>query len=209
MRDPAITQFGHELMLRLGNKVETKLVGGRIELRSTASSDKVDCPLAALGRVPNVEALELHHAGVEPDDHGYVAIDPRTLRAGGAAVLMAGDNSPDRPLMHEAGDEGRIAAFGALQLMNGGPVALPPRRTPISIISSDPDIASAGESFDALDPQRTIIGTARCSARPLAHPGRPEQPRARTARPPLTVLAVGAVVTLATMHRDGWCYVRA
>jgi hypothetical protein len=69
--------------------------------------------------------------------------------------------------------------------------------------------ASAGESFDALDPQRTIIGTARCSARPLAHPGRPEQSRARTARPPLTVLAVGAVVTLATMHRDGWCYVRA
>jgi pyruvate/2-oxoglutarate dehydrogenase complex dihydrolipoamide dehydrogenase (E3) component len=26
---------------------------------------------------------------------------------------MAGDVSPDRPLMHEAGDEGRIAAFGA------------------------------------------------------------------------------------------------
>lgn len=164
MRDQAITQFGHELMLRLGNKVETKLVGGRIELRSAASSDTVDCPLAAIGRVPAVAALELHHAGVEPDDRGYVAMDPCSLRAGEAAVVMAGDVSPDRPLMHEAGDEGRIAAFGALQLTNGGLVTVPPRRTPISIVFSDPDIASVGESFDALDPQRTIIGIARGAA---------------------------------------------
>lgn len=164
VRDQAITRFGRELMLRLGDKVEAKLVGGRIELRSAASTDTVDCLLAALGRVPNVEALELHLAGVKPDEHGHVVIDPRTLRAGESPVFMAGDVSPDRPLMHEAGDEGRIAAFGALQLMNGGPVLLPPRRTPISIVFSDPDIASVGESFDALDLQRTIIGTARGAA---------------------------------------------
>lgn len=161
VRDRAIELFGRELTLWLGHEVEAMATAGAIELRSGDSREKVDRVLAALGRTPNVEALDLRRAGIEPDALGRIQIDPHTLRAGAAAVFLAGDVSPDRPLMHEAVDEGLIAARGALQIVNGRDAVLPPRRTPISIVFSDPDVATVGESFDRLAHDRSVIGTAR------------------------------------------------
>ena len=160
VRSRAIERFSRELTLWLGHEVEALAAGDRIELRSGGSKDSVDKVLAALGRAPNVEALDLAHTGVETDAQGRFAIDPHTLRVGEAVIFMAGDVSPDRPLMHEAVDEGLIAALGALQIVNGRQVTLPSRRTPISIVFSDPDIAAVGDGFDSLDHDRTVIGTA-------------------------------------------------
>jgi dihydrolipoamide dehydrogenase len=123
----------------------------------------VDVVLAALGRRPNVEALELGAAGVALDDHGQPVIDPVSLRAGAAPLFLAGDVQPDRPLMHEAADEGVIAARGALAVLDGAVAQLPARRTPITIVFSDPDICAVGTGWDQLDRQRTVVGSAEGS----------------------------------------------
>ena len=52
---------------------------------------------------------EAADAGVPLDAQGQPVVDLSTLRAGSAPVFLAGDVQPDRPLMHEAADEGVIA----------------------------------------------------------------------------------------------------
>lgn len=164
VREHAVERFGRELRMWLGRPVEARVAAGGVAMSSGEQTETVDLVLAALGRQPNVEALELQQAGIELDSAGRPAIDPRTLRVAGAPLFFAGDVSPDRPLLHEAADEGIIAARGAVAHVRGEQAVLPPRRTPLSIIFSDPDIASVGAPLDQLAPQRTAIGTALGSA---------------------------------------------
>ncbi len=161
--DRAIERFGRELTMWLGHKVDAHKADGQLLLSSAGSTATVDCLLAALGRSPNVDALELWRAGIAPDGGNRLPLDADTLRLGQAPIFLAGDVSPDRPLMHEALDEGRIAADGALRMIGLRPKTPPPRRTPIAIVFSDPDVAAVGVAFDALDPDRTVIGTAQGS----------------------------------------------
>jgi dihydrolipoamide dehydrogenase len=163
VRDRALQRFGRELAMWLGRPVEAQAVAGGVRMSNGENSETVDTVLAALGRRPNVEALDLTQAGVVLDAKGQPVIDPATLRAGTAPVFLAGDVDPARPLMHEAADEGVIAARGALGHLAGQAPALPARRTSISIVFSDPDIASVGAPFDRLDPQTFVIGMAEGS----------------------------------------------
>lgn len=131
-------------------------------MRSGDQVADVDLLLAALGRRPNVLALDLARAGVQLDDAGQPQIDARTLRAAGsAAVYLAGDVSPERPLMHEAADEGGIAASSALAFLSGGSPRPAQRSAPLAIVFSDPDIASVGTPLHDCDASTTVVGTAQ------------------------------------------------
>ena len=66
--------------------------------------------------------------------------------------------------MHEAIDEGVMAARGALRCLEDGfDKAAPPRRAALSIVFSNPDVAAVGMAYDQLDMSRTVIGTAQGS----------------------------------------------
>jgi dihydrolipoamide dehydrogenase len=65
-------------------------------------------------------------------------------------------------LMHEAIDEGVIAARGALHSLGDGiGEAVPARRAAMSIVFSNPDVAAVGTPYDRLDMSRTVVGTAQ------------------------------------------------
>ena len=161
----AIEHFGKEMTMWLGQPVETMPRQYAIELRSGNETAQVDVVLAALGRRPNVEGLDLQMADVPLDARGQPVLDAQTLRAGASAVFLAGDVCAIRPLMHEAVDEGLIAARAAAQWLGGQPHGnLPPRRTPLAIVFSDPDIATVGQAYDTLDLDRTVIGSAQGDA---------------------------------------------
>lgn len=162
----AIACFGGELTLWLGRPVEAEAEADGVVLRSGEATARVDKVLAALGRRPNVEDLDLAKAGVAFDQRGHPVFDPQTLRAGSSRIFLAGDVSGLRPLMHEAADEGAIAVRSAAQLLDGRADALPARRVPIAIVFSDPDIAAVGLSYDALDPDATVIGSAEGKSDP-------------------------------------------
>lgn len=96
----ALGLFSSELVLWLGQPVDAQLAssGAAVRLKSDGRADTVEMVLAALGRQPNIQALDLASAGVVLDAKGYPTLDPTTLRANGtAAVYLAGDVSPDRP----------------------------------------------------------------------------------------------------------------
>mgnify|MGYP000296602361 CR=1 FL=1 len=65
-------------------------------------------PDNALGR----EAARVLGAPLDPN--GVPVYDPNTMQVGDLPVFLAGDVTGHRPLLHEAGDEGRIAGHNAV-----------------------------------------------------------------------------------------------
>jgi pyruvate/2-oxoglutarate dehydrogenase complex dihydrolipoamide dehydrogenase (E3) component len=97
-------------------------------------------------------------AGAAADDLWRGAIATRDRLATAAAQRTragAGDA--------QGVDEGVIAARGALALAGAAVAPPPPRRTPLSIIFSDPDIATVGAAWDQLDPRSIVVGSAEGS----------------------------------------------
>lgn len=111
--------------------------------------------LVAVGRPPNLKALNLEATGLPLDDEGRPPWNSRTTQCGDLPVFLAGDVDGFRPLLHEAGDEGRIAGANAASWPE---VEAHERRTPLTVVFSDPQMAMVGTSFRELDPESTRIG---------------------------------------------------
>jgi dihydrolipoamide dehydrogenase len=152
----AITRFGREITLWLGSEVSVSASGEEVLMRSGDRVAKVDLLLAALGRRPNVDSLNLEAAGIAVDARGMPEFDPATMQIGDFPVFIAGDANGDRPLMHEAADEGAIAGYNAAR----AEITRFRRKMALGIAFSDPDVVSVGARLDQLDPQAIAIGNA-------------------------------------------------
>lgn len=122
---------------------------------------EVDWVLASLGRRPNVEGLglerlELEKQGVMLDARGVPAFDSATLRVGELPIFIAGDVDGLRPLMHEAADAGRIAAYHALN-PQAGCLA---RRAPMGVVFTEPGAGHAGLTANSLPASDMVTGSA-------------------------------------------------
>lgn len=152
----ATQRFGQEMSLWLGSSTSVARSPAGVLLQAGGREAEVDLLIAALGRRPNVDRLDLESAGFPLDARGLPLFDPATLQIGDLPVFIAGDANGDRPLMHEAADEGAIAGYNASR-------ATPTRfirKVPLGIAFSDPDVVSVGARLNALDPERIVIGHA-------------------------------------------------
>jgi dihydrolipoamide dehydrogenase len=151
LKDPEVGRiakeiFGRELDLRLGAEIEANPEADGARIRWHASSGQGEAMfewvLAATGRQPNLKGLDLEAAGLALDDHGVPKYDRASLRCGDSPVFIAGDANHDRPVLHEASREGRIAGANAARLPTG---AGEPPDTALSIVFTDPDMAAIGK----------------------------------------------------------------
>ncbi|WP_334186839.1 dihydrolipoyl dehydrogenase [Noviherbaspirillum sp.] len=166
MSDPAVVRESVEcLKEELDLRVLTRVVSARtdgdtVSLTSLGADgvervERFDFVLAATGRTPNLHQLNLEHSGLQLDTRGMPLFDPLTMRCGDSAVFIAGDVNNERPVLHEATDQGRIAGDNAGRY----PEVLPGlRRTPLGIGFTDPQIAVAGSAFNTLKPGSFAIG---------------------------------------------------
>ena len=165
LHDPVVNQtaidiLGKEFSLWLGQAAEVREEGDKLRVICGENSVLVDRILASLGRVPNLENLGLEKLGAPLDARGIPLYNPHTMQVGDLPVFIAGDVNGDRAILHEAGDEGRIAGYNAVQ---DRPVAFQ-RKTPLAITFCDPNIASVGAALTELDPEQTAIGEMRFGA---------------------------------------------
>ena len=165
LRDPVVNQsaidiLGKDFPLWLGQAAELREQDGQLQVSCGEKNVLVDAIFASLGRVPNLEGLDLDKLGVARDARGVPRYDPHTMQIGDLPVFIAGDVNGDRAILHEAGDEGRIAGYNAVQ---DHPVAFR-RKTPLAITFCDPNIASVGTRLEDLDAQQTAIGEMRFGA---------------------------------------------
>lgn len=146
--------LGAEVSLRLGVEATARLDDGRATITWDGGQLAVELILAATGRKPALDALNLPAAGIALDDKGVPLFEETTRRCGDSRVFVAGDANDWRPVLHEAARGGRIAGDVAA----GGESA---RRLPaFSVTFTEPNLVQVGASFDAL-PDDVRIGTAQ------------------------------------------------
>jgi len=110
-------------------------------------TERFDYLLSATGREPNFDNLGLENTDLELDDTGVPTVNPATMQCGESNIFIAGDASNLIPLLHEAADQGKIAGDNAGR-RDAAQAGL--RRTPISVVFTDPQIAMVGMSYKAL-----------------------------------------------------------
>lgn len=136
----AVDCLRRDLHVHLGAPAELGAGPGGIRVRAGDTKVVVDKVLAALGRRPNLERLGLREIGAPLDAHNVPRFDPCTLRIGDLPIFIAGDANRDRPLLHEAADEGYIAARNALADAD----TTYARRAGLQIVFTDPNVAVVG-----------------------------------------------------------------
>ena len=104
--------------------------------------------LVAAGRRPSVGRLGIQ--GLTPGARGEISFDSETMQAGDLPIFFAGDVVTDRALLHEASDEGYIAGSNAAALALGRPLQRFRRRTPLTVVFTDPQLAVVGQGFRSL-----------------------------------------------------------
>ncbi|GAB7094525.1 dihydrolipoyl dehydrogenase [Halolamina litorea] len=102
---------------------------------STYDADKV---LVAVGRQPVSESLDPEAAGVEVDEHGFIATDDQA-RTNVDNIYAVGDVAGEPMLAHKASKEGIVAA----EVIAGEPAALDQQAIPAAVFT-DPEIATVG-----------------------------------------------------------------
>ncbi len=150
----AIETLTRELPLWPGHAAEITEEAGRLRVTAGENSVLVDNLLVSMGRSPNVKGMKLERLGIELGQQGVPLFNPNTMQCGDQPVFLAGDVTGDRAILHEAGDEGRIAGINAAS----DSIQAFKRKTPLAIIFTDPNICFIGRLWSELDHQHTVIG---------------------------------------------------
>ncbi|AFG36867.1 dihydrolipoyl dehydrogenase [Spirochaeta africana] len=173
--------FGDEFLLDTDARVESlRREGSTVVVRFQEKSGRSDDSgpseprlleeqysvlLAATGRTPNTERLQLENTSLELDDHGIPLYDPATMQCGDSPIFIAGDATADVPLLHEAAAEGLIAGANAARYPA---VQANTRHVPLSIVFTDPQIAMVGQPYHELPQEEIVIGELDWQSDPRA-----------------------------------------
>ncbi len=141
------------MTVHLGVKATPSTGDGGVVLSWDGGSARFDRVLVSTGRAPNLDKLGLDKTGVALDDHGVPRFDKNTLQCGDAPIFIAGDADADRPVLHEASNEGTIAGRNAVRFPNVAPVE---RDLPFTITFTDPPVAMLGAPAE----DESVIGCA-------------------------------------------------
>jgi dihydrolipoamide dehydrogenase len=148
--------LSREFAIHLGVEVSAERAGDKARLSWTGGEVVVDLVLAATGRPPNLEGLNLEAAQLPLDDKGVPRFGEVMRRVGDTQVFIAGDAGAWRPVLHEASRGGRIAGHAAAEGASCSPIPA------LAIAFTEPAIVEVGTRFDAL-PAGARIGEARVS----------------------------------------------
>ncbi|MDR5899917.1 dihydrolipoyl dehydrogenase [Halomonas vilamensis] len=116
-------------------------------------TETFDYVLAATGRRPNVDQLDIENAELALNERGVPNFNRFTLQCVNADnseshIFIAGDANQAVPLLHEAIIEGQIAARNAANLEN---VQVGRRNVPLSVVFTEPQMAMVGENRATLE----------------------------------------------------------
>ncbi len=102
------------------------------------STEEFDVILAAVGRTPNGNLINASSAGVQVDNHGFIAVD-RQQRTNVDGIFAIGDITGQPMLAHKATHQGKVAAEVIAGMKSGFDTSLIP-----SVAYTDPEIAWVG-----------------------------------------------------------------
>lgn len=149
----AIEVIGKEVPLWLGHPAAIEADGAHLRVSAGENSVVVDKVLVSIGRRPNLDSLGLERLGLTLDSQGVPNYDPHTMQVEDLPIFLAGDITGDRPILHEAGDEGKIAGYNASHT----PILAFQRKVPLAITFCDPNIAAIGTPWGELEGRADVV----------------------------------------------------
>lgn len=161
LKAEALRLFGDEFPLDVDSRVsslertDAGVKIGFFEQTGSQQIEEFEYVLVATGRVPALAGLALERSGLQLDARGVPLVNPNTLRCGDSHIFLAGDANPDRPLLHEAADEGKIAGDNAGRYPDVQPGL---RRSPLAVVFTDPQLAMVGSRYSELRGRDIVIG---------------------------------------------------
>ena len=153
LTDPVLQALTRQIIAAelplLMNAADLRLerAGLQVIVHAAGTEERFDWILAASGRSPNLPGLGLENTGLPLDPQGVPVFDRRSGQIGVSPVFIAGDVNAELEILHEAADEGRIAGDNAGRFPD---VRVRPRRAPLAVVFSDPQIVIAGLSHAQL-----------------------------------------------------------
>ena len=118
----------------------------KLKVKLGSEEIEVDQVLLSMGRRPNIDNIGIENIGVNLSDKGLPEVNFNAMNLVEANhIFLPGDVNADRPILHEAADEGKIAGFNAVN-----DEKCFKRRTSLGITFSDPSIATVGKRFSEL-----------------------------------------------------------
>ena len=154
VNDLAMAVISREFPLWLGDAAVLEKVKDGIQVTAGDNHMVVNKVLASLGRKPNLDNLELDVTDIKLDENGIPVFDPLTMQLEGLPIFIAGDVNMDRPLLHEAGHEGRVAGYNAAHVN----IEKFRRKVPLGVTFCDPNIATVGAQLSELNESDIAIG---------------------------------------------------
>ena len=146
-----------EFPIWLGHEAQIEEANGKLRVSAGDDSVVVDKVLVSIGRSPNLASLNLEAAGVSIGDSGIPEYDPQTMRIGDSNCYIAGDVNGIRPILHEAGDEGRIAGHNAASETD----EKIDRKVPLAITFCEPNLVQIGKTMAELEGTDYVIGSMK------------------------------------------------
>lgn len=127
---------------------------GKLQVRADDKVYEVDKAFIAVGRRPNVDKIGLEKLNIPLNPQGVPEVDVNTMKLKALPhIFLPGDANADRPILHEAADEGIIAGHNAVY----DEVCFK-RRVPLGITFSEPNIATVGKKWSDLKAENFVTG---------------------------------------------------
>ncbi|CAM5180824.1 Dihydrolipoamide dehydrogenase OS=Castellaniella defragrans OX=75697 GN=HNR28_002369 PE=4 SV=1 [Castellaniella defragrans] len=151
---PALSWVGRARIRSVAREGDQAVVSWDVK-GGTPVSERFDRVLVTTGRHPTLAEMHLERTSMPLDGRGMPEFDPATLQVRGQPVFVAGDVTGRHAIQHEASDDGRLAGRNAAAWPD---VQALPRRAPMAVVFSDPQIMQVGTGFRDLDPDAVAIG---------------------------------------------------
>jgi dihydrolipoyl dehydrogenase len=151
----AIEIIGKEMPIWLGHEAEiTEQDDGKLKVTAGENSVVVDKIFASIGRRSNTDKLNLESLNLKFNANGSAVFNEHTMQLGDHSVYIAGDATSTKPILHEAGFEGRVAGYNAMQDKDLNFK----HKTPLAITFCDPNIVMVGAQLSDLNSEDIVIG---------------------------------------------------
>ena len=159
IQDYVVEKFQKEMPLSIEGASQLSLENGKLKIVSGSETHLVDKAVVAVGRRPNLDKLNLEVLNLEYNEMKIPKINANIYNlVGHEHIYLVGDVNGDRPILHEAADEGNIAGYNAVH----EPTCFR-RRTPLGITFSEPNIATVGKRYQDLIDEKAEFVTGEVS----------------------------------------------
>lgn len=155
IQDYVAKKFSEEFPIHFnGAEIIGRNSQGQLQVKASDQLYDVDYVLASVGRKANVDQLGLENLNILLGKAGVPDVDMNTMKLKELPhIFLPGDANADRPILHEAADEGIIAGYNSVNEEQCFK-----RRTPLGVTFCDPNIATVGLRWAQLKNKNFVIG---------------------------------------------------